>query len=105
MQVEQLRQEAADFQRTVEDELRTVRARIEELQILQAKFVHRSMPEDRGRRPIVSAVESVVLLHLRDNLRIGELVRGFDSDNTLGERLGAAKTLLELQLGFPRPED
>jgi hypothetical protein len=37
MQVEQLRQEAADFQRTVEDELRTVRARIEALQILQAK--------------------------------------------------------------------
>jgi hypothetical protein len=37
MRVQQLRQDAADFQRTVEDELRTVRARIEELQILQAK--------------------------------------------------------------------
>jgi hypothetical protein len=37
MQVEQLRQEAADFQRTIEDEFRTVRACIEELQILQAK--------------------------------------------------------------------
>ena len=35
--VEQLRQEAAAFQRTVEEELRTVKALIEEVQVSQAK--------------------------------------------------------------------
>jgi hypothetical protein len=37
LRVEQLRQDAAAFQRTVEKELRTVRALIEELQVSQAK--------------------------------------------------------------------
>ena len=46
-----------------------------------------------------------MLLHLRDDLGIGQLVRGLDSDNTLRQRLGAPETLLELQLGFTRPED
>jgi membrane peptidoglycan carboxypeptidase len=57
--------------------------------------------EDRA----VSAIDPIVLLHLRDDLRIGQLVGGFDADNTLRERLGAAETLLELQLGLTRPED
>jgi hypothetical protein len=35
--VERLRQQAEAFQRTVEEELRTVRARIEELRVGQAK--------------------------------------------------------------------
>ena len=35
--VEQLRQEAAAFQRTIEEELRTLKARIEEVQVSQAK--------------------------------------------------------------------
>jgi hypothetical protein len=55
-------------------------------------------------RRIVSAIDPVVLLHLRDDLRIGQLVRGLDSDNTLRQRLGACETLLELQLGLTRPE-
>jgi hypothetical protein len=46
-----------------------------------------------------------MFLDLRYDLRIGQLVRGLDSDNTLSQRLGAAKTLLELQLGLTRPED
>ena len=52
-----------------------------------------------------SAIDPVVLLHLRYDLRIGQLVRGLDSDNVLRQRLGAAETLLELQLGLTRPED
>ena len=46
-----------------------------------------------------------MFLDLRDDLRIGQFVRGLDSDNTLSQRLGAAETLLELQLGLTRPED
>ena len=46
-----------------------------------------------------------MLLHLRYNLRIGEFVSGLDFDSTLRQRLGAAETLLELQLGLTRPED
>jgi hypothetical protein len=46
-----------------------------------------------------------MFLDLRYDLRIGQLVRGLDSDNTLSQRLGAAETLLELQLGLTRPED
>ena len=46
----------------------------------------------------------VVFLHLRDDLRIGQLVRGLDSNITLRQRLGEAETLLELQLGLTRHE-
>ena len=46
-----------------------------------------------------------MFLDLRYDLRIGQLVRGLDSDDTLSQRLGAAQTLLELQLGLTRPED
>ena len=46
-----------------------------------------------------------MLLHLRYDLRIGQLVRGLNSDNTLRQSLGMAETLLELQLGLTRPED
>ena len=46
-----------------------------------------------------------MLLHLCDDLRIGQLVRGHDSDNTITQRLGAAETVLELQLGLTRTED
>jgi hypothetical protein len=46
-----------------------------------------------------------VLLHLRDDLRIGQLVRGFDSHNAFRQRLGVAQRLLELRLGLARPED
>ncbi len=45
------------------------------------------------------------MLHRRDDLRIGQLVRGLDSDKSLRERLGAAETFLELPLGLTRPED
>ena len=58
-----------------------------------------------GLRIQASAIDPVVLLHLRDDLRIGQLVRGLDSDKTVKQRLGSAETLLELQLGLPRPED
>jgi hypothetical protein len=37
MYVERLRQQAEEFQRTVEEELRTARALIEELRVRQAK--------------------------------------------------------------------
>ena len=37
MFVERLRQQAEEFQRTIEDELRTVRALIEDLRVRQAK--------------------------------------------------------------------
>ena len=57
------------------------------------------------RWPMVSAIDPEVLLHFRDDLRISQLVRGLDSDNMLRQCLGAAETLLELQLGFTRPED
>jgi hypothetical protein len=46
-----------------------------------------------------------MFLDHRYDLRIGQLVRGLDSDNTFSQRLGAAETLLELQLGLTRPED
>ena len=46
-----------------------------------------------------------MFLDLRYDLRIGQLVCGLDSDNTLSQRLGAAETLLELQLGLTRSED
>ena len=46
-----------------------------------------------------------MLLHLRDDLRIGQLVRGLDTDNTLRQRLGSEETLLESQLGLTRPKD
>jgi hypothetical protein len=46
-----------------------------------------------------SANDAVVFLDLRDDLRIGQLVRGLDSDDTFSQRLGATETLLELQLG------
>lgn len=49
--------------------------------------------------------DPIVLLNLRDDLRIGQLVRGLDSHNTPRQRLGAAQTLLELQLGLTWPED
>jgi hypothetical protein len=52
-----------------------------------------------------SAIDPVVLLHLRNDLRIGQLVRGFDSQNAFRQRLGVAQTLLELQLGLARAED
>ena len=52
-----------------------------------------------------SAIDPVVLLYLGDDLRIGQFVRRLDSDNTVRQRLGAAETLLELQLGLTRPED
>jgi hypothetical protein len=42
---------------------------------------------------------------LRHDLRIGQLVRGLDSDKALSQRIGATETLLELQLRFTRPED
>jgi hypothetical protein len=54
---------------------------------------------------IVSAIDPVVLLHLRYDLWISQFVRGFNFDNMLRQRLGAAETLLELQLGLTRPED
>jgi hypothetical protein len=37
VRVQRLRLEAHEFQRTVEEELRTVRARLEELQVRQSK--------------------------------------------------------------------
>src|SRR5688572_9243540 len=46
-----------------------------------------------------------MFLDLRYDLRIGQLVRGLDSDDTLSQRLGAAETFLELQLGLTRPEN
>ena len=48
---------------------------------------------------------AVVLLHFCHDLRIGELVGGLNLLHTLKQRLGAAETLLELQLGLTRPED
>jgi hypothetical protein len=51
-------------------------------------------------------MDSEVFLHLRDDLRIGQLVRSLDADHeTLRQPLGAAQTLLELELGLSRPED
>lgn len=58
-----------------------------------------------SRERSASGREPVVLLHLRDDLRIGQLVRGFDGHNALRQRLGAAQTLPELQLGLTRPEE
>jgi len=55
--------------------------------------------------PIVSAIDPVVLLHLRDDLRLGQFVCGLDFDNNLRQRLGAADTFLELQLRLTRPKD
>ena len=46
-----------------------------------------------------------MFLDLRYDLRIGQLVRGLDSDNTISQGLGVAEALLELQLGLTRPED
>jgi hypothetical protein len=46
-----------------------------------------------------------LFLDLRYDLRISQLVRGLDSDNTLSQRLGATETLLELQLRLARLED
>ena len=59
----------------------------------------------RPRRANPSAIDPVVFLDLRYDLRISELVRGFNSNNMLRQRLGAAETLLELQLGLTRSED
>jgi hypothetical protein len=53
----------------------------------------------------VSTIDPEVLLHLRYDLWISQFVRGLNFDNMLGQRLGAAETLLELQLGLTRPED
>src|SRR6185369_16797029 len=53
----------------------------------------------------LSVIDPEVLLHLHDDLRIGELVRGLDAHSTLRQRLRSAQTLLELQLGLTRPED
>jgi len=39
------------------------------------------------------------------DLRIGQPVRGLNSDKTLSQRLGAAETFPELQLGLTRAED
>ena len=41
-----------------------------------------------------------MFLDLRDDLRIGQLVRGLNSNDTFSQRLGAAQTLLELQLSL-----
>jgi hypothetical protein len=46
-----------------------------------------------------------MFLDLRDDLRIGQLVRGLNSNDTFSQRLGAAQTLLELQLGLTRPKN
>ena len=53
----------------------------------------------------ISATDPIVFLDLRYDLRIGQLVRGLNFNDTLSQRLGAAETLLELQLGLTRPED
>ena len=53
----------------------------------------------------VSAVDSIVLLDLRDDLRIGQLVRTVDRHAAFGRDLGAIKAVLELQLGLTRPEE
>jgi len=50
-------------------------------------------------------MDSVVFLDLRHDLRIGQSVRGLDSDETLSQRRGAAETFLEFQLGLTGPED
>ena len=59
----------------------------------------------RGARCQWSANDAVVFLDLRDDLRIGQLIRGLDSNDTLSQLLGATETLLELQLGLTWPED
>ena len=46
-----------------------------------------------------------MFLDLRDDLRIGQLIRGLDANDTLSQRLGAPETLLELQVGLTRAED
>ncbi len=46
-----------------------------------------------------------MLFHLRYDLRIGELVRGLNSNNVLRQRFGAAEPFPQLQLGLTRPED
>jgi hypothetical protein len=45
-----------------------------------------------------------VLLDLRYDLGIRQLVRGLDSDKALSQRVGATETLLELQLRLTKPE-
>jgi hypothetical protein len=59
----------------------------------------------RPRRANPSAIDPIVFLDLRYDLRIGQLVWGIGSGNTLSQRLGAAETLLELQLALARSED
>jgi hypothetical protein len=54
---------------------------------------------------MVLAIDPEVLLHLRYDLRISLLVRRLNSDNSLRQCLGAAETLLELELGLTWPED
>ena len=46
-----------------------------------------------------------MFLDLRYDLRIGQLVRGLNFNDTLSQRLGAAQTLLELQPGLTRPKN
>ena len=45
---------------------------------------------------VLSATDPVVFFHLRDDLRIRQLVRGLDSHDALGQRFGVAQTLLQL---------
>ncbi len=48
----------------------------------------------RNRDNRFSAMNPVALLHLRDDLRIGQLVRGLDSHNTLRQRSGRVGRVL-----------
>ncbi len=46
-----------------------------------------------------------MLLDLRHDLRIGQLVCAFDRDDALRQHFGATETILELQLGLTWPEE
>ena len=37
----------------------------------------------KAETPIISAIDPVMRLHPRDDLRVGQLVRGLDSDKAL----------------------
>ena len=51
------------------------------------------------------AIDPEMIFHFRHNLGIGELVRRFDVDRAFRKRLGAAETLLELELRFTWTEN
>src|SRR5687768_2735516 len=57
------------------------------------------------RDAVASAIDPEVLLHLRNNLRIGEFVNGLDIDSALRKHPGPVDPLLEFQLCLPRSED